>query len=134
MCKYPWREPETLWKARKENVSKWEDFPYSWIKSHVTSPDKLETECDPIKNSKSFWAGCWWLTPIILATQEAEIRRISVWSQPGQIVHRTLSRKNLHKKMAGGVAQGAGLEFKLLYYKNKSFWITQAKFWRWNII
>jgi hypothetical protein len=23
-------------------------------------------------------AGCWWLTPIILATQEAEIRRIAV--------------------------------------------------------
>jgi hypothetical protein len=32
-----------------------------------------------------------WLTPVILATQEAEIRRIMVWSQPGQIVHETLS-------------------------------------------
>jgi hypothetical protein len=29
---------------------------------------------------------CWWLTPVILATQEAEIRRISFQSQPGQIV------------------------------------------------
>jgi hypothetical protein len=29
---------------------------------------------------------CRWLTPVILATQEAEIRRITVWSQPGQIV------------------------------------------------
>jgi hypothetical protein len=28
----------------------------------------------------------WWLTPIILATQEAEIRRIKVRSQPRQIV------------------------------------------------
>jgi hypothetical protein len=29
--------------------------------------------------------------PVILATQEAEIRRIAVGSQPGQIVHKTLS-------------------------------------------
>jgi hypothetical protein len=28
----------------------------------------------------------WWLTPIILAIQEAEIRRIVVGSQPGHIV------------------------------------------------
>jgi hypothetical protein len=31
--------------------------------------------------------------PVILATQEAEIRRITVQSQPGQIVRNTLSRK-----------------------------------------
>jgi hypothetical protein len=31
--------------------------------------------------------------PVILATQEAEIRRIVDWSQPGQIVHKTLSWK-----------------------------------------
>jgi hypothetical protein len=36
-------------------------------------------------------AGCWWLTLVILAIQEAEIRRIMVQSQPGQIVHKTLS-------------------------------------------
>jgi hypothetical protein len=32
--------------------------------------------------------------PVFLATQEAEIRRIMAHSQPGQIVHETLSRKN----------------------------------------
>jgi hypothetical protein len=39
-------------------------------------------------------AGRRWLTPVILATQEAEIRRLTVRSQPGQIVHETLARKN----------------------------------------
>jgi hypothetical protein len=61
----------------------------------------------------------WWLTPVILATQEAEIRRIVV--QLGQIVHKTLSPQNTHThthththtQRAGGVAQGVGLEFKL---------------------
>jgi hypothetical protein len=33
----------------------------------------------------------WWLTPVILATHEAEIRRISVQSQLRQIVPETLS-------------------------------------------
>jgi hypothetical protein len=36
--------------------------------------------------------------PIILATQEVEIRRIVVRSQPGQIVCKTLSRKTLLQK------------------------------------
>jgi hypothetical protein len=43
-------------------------------------------------------AGRCWLTTIILATQEAEIRRISVQSQPGQIVLKTLSQKYLTQK------------------------------------
>jgi hypothetical protein len=34
-----------------------------------------------------------WLTPVILAAQEAEIRRIEVQSQPWQIVLKTLSQK-----------------------------------------
>jgi hypothetical protein len=35
---------------------------------------------------------------VILATQEAEIRRIMVRSQPGQIVLETLSQKKTHHK------------------------------------
>jgi hypothetical protein len=55
---------------------------------------------------------CWWLTPVILASQEAEIWRIAVRSQAGQIVQETLSLKTLHKNGADGVAQGEGPEFK----------------------
>jgi hypothetical protein len=33
--------------------------------------------------------------PVILATQEAEIRMMAVQSQPGQIVHEALSQKKI---------------------------------------
>jgi hypothetical protein len=35
--------------------------------------------------------GCWWLMPIILSIQEAEIRKIKVQSQPEKVVHEILS-------------------------------------------
>jgi hypothetical protein len=35
------------------------------------------------KKNPKLVAGHWWLTPVILATQEIEIRRIVVQSQPG---------------------------------------------------
>jgi hypothetical protein len=50
--------------------------------------------------------------PVILATQEAEIRRIMVQSQPRQIVWETLSQENPSQRRAGGVAQGTVPEFK----------------------
>jgi hypothetical protein len=53
-------------------------------------------------------AGRQWLTAIILATQETEIRRITVRSQPGQIVCETLSQKPYHKSGSGGQGQSAG--------------------------
>jgi hypothetical protein len=45
-----------------------------------------------VKISKA--AGYWWLSPIILATQEVGIRRIVVQRQPGQIVWETPSGKS----------------------------------------
>jgi hypothetical protein len=59
----------------------------------------------------------WWLTPVILATQEVEIKRITFQSQPRQIDHKTLSRKKPSQKRAGGVAQGVDPEFKPQYHK-----------------
>jgi hypothetical protein len=57
--------------------------------------------------------------PVILATQEAAIRRLQVQRQPWQIVCETLSWKNPLQKRAGGVAQGVGSEFKPYYHKKK---------------
>jgi hypothetical protein len=68
------------------------------------------------KNNKS---GHQWFTPVILATQEAEIRRIVVRSQPGQIVCKILSQKKNHKKRTGRVAQGEGPEFNPCTTKKK---------------
>jgi hypothetical protein len=56
---------------------------------------------------------------VILTTQEAEIRRITVQSQPRQIVHEFLSRKYLTRSV-DGVAQGVGPDtFKPWYCKRK---------------
>jgi hypothetical protein len=49
------------------------------------------------------------------ALVEAEIRGITVQSQPKKIVSKTLSQKNPSQKRAGGVAQGVGSEFKPQY-------------------
>jgi hypothetical protein len=57
--------------------------------------------------------------PVILATMEAEIRRISVRSQPKQILQETLSQTTFHKNRVGGVVQGEGPEFKPKYCKKK---------------
>jgi hypothetical protein len=46
----------------------------------------------------NFLAGPRWLTPVILATQEAEIRGIVVQSRPRETVHETLSGKIHHRK------------------------------------
>jgi hypothetical protein len=35
----------------------------------------------------------WWFMPVIVAAEEAEIRRTEIQSQPGQIVSEPLSQK-----------------------------------------
>jgi hypothetical protein len=59
-------------------------------------------------------AGCWWLTPLILPTEEAEIRRIAVRSQTRQIVGETLSRKTLHTKKKKKIGLVEWLKMKAL--------------------
>jgi hypothetical protein len=65
-------------------------------------------------------ARCWWLTPVILATQEAEIRRI-VWfkASPGKQFCETLDRKNPSQEGVDGMTQSIDFEFKYQYCKKK---------------
>jgi hypothetical protein len=59
--------------------------------------------------------------PVILATQEAEIRRIALRSQPRENSFlRPYFKKTHHQKRIGGVAQGVGLVFKLQYHTQKN--------------
>jgi hypothetical protein len=60
-------------------------------------------------------------TPVVLDTQEAEIRVIMVQSQPRQIVIKALSGKKNKpsQKGVGGIAQGVGPKFKPLCHKKK---------------
>jgi hypothetical protein len=77
----------------------------------VGGREERESECFHHKDYK--------LTPVILAPQEAEIRRIVIQSQPRKIVHKTLSQKNSSQKWAGGVVRGVGPEFEPQYCQKK---------------
>jgi hypothetical protein len=59
--------------------------------------------------------------PVISATQEAEVRRRVVQSQPRKVVQEILSLKTHHQKkvITKRVAQGVGPEFKPQYCKKK---------------
>jgi hypothetical protein len=61
-------------------------------------------------------AGHQWLTPVILGTQEAEIR-IAVQSQPRQTVCETLSQENPSQKKGWWSGSRCSPEFKPQYCK-----------------
>jgi hypothetical protein len=55
--------------------------------------------------------------PVILATEEAEIRRIIVWSHTKQISSWDPISKIYNTKKAGGMAQGVDPEYNPQYCK-----------------
>jgi hypothetical protein len=75
-----------------------------------------------------YWGGHRWLVSIIQATQEAEIWRIKVRSQPEanssldpliKEKKKTQQQQPVHKKKAGVVAPDVGSEFKPQYHKKQ---------------
>jgi hypothetical protein len=74
-------------------------------------------------------AGHWWLKPVNLATQEAEIRRMVVRSQPGQIVCETLSQKHSTQKRSGGTIDNYSkmAVYKISLQKSLAFLYTNNK-------
>jgi hypothetical protein len=50
--------------------------------NHLRIRDTEVCKYDVVGEIKRLKAGCQWLTPVMLATQEGENRRISVQSQP----------------------------------------------------
>jgi hypothetical protein len=87
-------------------------------KPHLKQTEMIRKENYSYKTCSP--AGHQWLTAIILATQEAEIRRIKVRSQPRKKVPETPSRKTLQKNRADKVAQGEGPEFKPQFHQKKN--------------
>jgi hypothetical protein len=82
-------------------MSPWLSYSLNFSKLHKTS-------------FKTFLvARCWWLRNVILATQGAGIRRITVQSQPGQIVVKTVFQKKPNTK------QGFRSGSKPQYYQKK---------------
>jgi hypothetical protein len=92
-------------------------FKFIWIQNSATS---LSSPPGSTTQWRVKWPSTGGSHLLILATQEAEIRRIMVQSQSRLIVCETLSWKTLYKNRAGGVAQGEGWVQALVPQKKKS--------------
>jgi hypothetical protein len=60
---------------------------------HLPSKYEAVSSNSSIKKKKKKKARHWWLTPVMLANYEVEIRRIMVQVQPEQRVHKISSPK-----------------------------------------
>jgi hypothetical protein len=78
----PLCQPENykILKKEIEDSTRWKDLPCSWIgRINIVKMTILQKVLYSLARHR-------WLIPIILSTQEAEIKRIVVQSQPGQTV------------------------------------------------
>jgi hypothetical protein len=92
-------------------------FPKVELLEETKEGEKKRKEWQKVNNNEihqkiNIIARWQWLMPVILATQEAEIRSIMVWSSPRQKVWETLTQKP-SQKMAGRVARSVEPTFKL---------------------
>jgi hypothetical protein len=81
------RSPEERWKLKMVSVNE--------VKKKQERVKDAKVSSTEMKKSRVCW------TPVAhtcIATQEAEIRRIVIRSQPRQIVRKISSQKNHHKK------------------------------------
>jgi hypothetical protein len=75
----------------KERLKDWEAPPSFYHQSLLITANHCKNFVDD--------AGHWWLMLVILATQEAEIRRVVFWSQTGQTVQQDpILKKPITKK------------------------------------
>jgi hypothetical protein len=106
------------WPGGVAQVMKCELCKHEALSSNPSSTKTKQSKAKIIIGKKAVWkeiakAGHWWLTPVIPTAQEAEIIR---WiTAQSQLQANGSQDPILKKKMAGGVAQGAGPEFKSQY-------------------
>jgi hypothetical protein len=70
-------------------------------KPMMSKKTKVKVNVLSLSDKAKFLAGHQWLTPVILATQETEIRRITVQSQASKWFVRPYLKKIHHKKGLG---------------------------------
>jgi hypothetical protein len=94
-----WKQRQRLWYSFKPGVPGLQATIWSWKGARKDSSRcfrgslALLTPWFLALSLHDLDLGCQWLTPVIFTTQEAEIKRITVWNQHGQVVCETLSPK-----------------------------------------